>query len=174
MTGSASYAGTITSGDLDIWAFTACTGDPINLQLNTTNFDGWLELFGSNGALLKTTGGGTVSSIAYTATNCGTFTVLVSSWFTEGTGTYGLTANGLSDALRLCAPVISGTRLTVNGVGGNPGTNFILYSSTNVAKALGLWTPVLTNQFDKSGVLTYTNAYDPASKQLYFRFIEQE
>jgi hypothetical protein len=76
--------------------------------------------------------------------------------------------------LRLCRPVISGTRLTVNGVAGNPGTNFILYSSTNVAKALGLWTPVLTNQFDKSGVLTYTNTYDPASKQLYFRFLEQE
>jgi hypothetical protein len=174
MNGSANYAGTITSGDLDIWAFTACTGDPINLQLNTTNFDGWLQLFGPNGALLKTTGGGTVSSIAYTATNCGTFTVLVSSWLTEGAGTYGLIANGLSDALRLCAPVISGAHLTVNGVGGDPGTNFILYSSTNVAKALGLWTPVLTNQFDQFGVLTYTNSYDPVSKQLYFRFIEQE
>jgi hypothetical protein len=46
MTGNASYPGTITLGDLDIWAFTACTGDLINLRLNTTNFDGWLELFG--------------------------------------------------------------------------------------------------------------------------------
>ena len=174
MTGSANYAGTITSGDLDTWAFTACTGDSINLQLNTTNFDGWLELFGSNGALLRTTGGGTVSSIAYTATNCGTFTVLVSSWSSEGAGTYGLMVNGLADSLRLCLPVISGGRLTLNGIGGNPGTNFVLYSSTNVTKAFGLWTPVLSNKFDSLGVLTYTNTYDPASKQLYFRFIEQE
>ena len=40
MSGGTTYAGTITLGDQDIWSFTACTGDSINLQLNTTNFDG--------------------------------------------------------------------------------------------------------------------------------------
>jgi hypothetical protein len=173
MTGSAHYAGTINVGDLDIWAFTACTSDAINLQLNTTNFDGWIELFGPNGGLLKMAGGSTVSSIAYAATNCGTFTVLVSSWNSGGTGTYGLTANGLEDAMRVCFPVISGANLTVNGVGGDPGATFILYSATNIATPFGLWTPVLTNQFDPFGVFGYTNGYDPALKQQYFRFLEQ-
>jgi hypothetical protein len=46
-----------------------------------------------------------------------------------------------------------------------------LYSTTNVAKPLGLWTPVMTNQFDQFGVLTYTNVYDPALRQEYFRFL---
>jgi hypothetical protein len=171
MTGTASYPGTITLGDLDLWAFTACTGDTINLVLNTTNFNGYLELYGPNGGLLKSAGNSTLLSLADKATNCGTFTVLVSSWFTGGTGTYGLTANGLIDDMRLCAPVISGTNLTLNGVGGPSGAGFVLYSTTNLATAWGLWTPVLTNHFDRFGVLTYTNGSNPVPQQKYFRFV---
>jgi hypothetical protein len=171
MTGSPSYPGTITLGDQDMFSFTACTGDSINLQLNTTNFDGWLQLFGSNGGLLKTSGGSTVSSIAYTATNCGTFTVLVSSWFSGGTGTYGLTVNGLEDTMRVCFPVISGASLTVNGVGGPTNAVFVLYSTTNIATPFGLWTPILTNHFDQFGVFNSTNVYNPALPHEYFRFV---
>ena len=172
MTGAASYAGTVNLGDLDVWTFTACTGDLISLRLNTTNFEGNLNLYGPNGALLKTAGGNSTTwSLTYTATNCGSFAVLVSSYYPEGTGTYGLTANGLSYGLRLCSPVISGARLTLNGVGGSSGTNFVLYSSTNVANPFDLWTPVLSNHFDQFGVLTYTNLYRPASGQQYFRFV---
>ncbi|HVM48797.1 MAG TPA: hypothetical protein VMU04_12270 [Candidatus Acidoferrum sp.] len=175
MTGAGKYTGALSLGDLDLWAFTACAGDSISIQLNSTNFQGNLRLYGPTGALLKTAGGdSTIWNLAYTATNCGTFGVLVSSYYLANTGTYGLTVNGLSDTLRLCLPVISGGRLTLNGIGGDPGTNFVLYSSTNVAESFGLWTPVLTNQFDPFGVLTYTNTYDPASRQLYFRFIEME
>jgi hypothetical protein len=171
MTGSASYAGTITLGDQDIWAFTACTGDSINLELKTTNFDGNLDLYGSNGTLLKTAASGTDAVLDYTATNCGTFTVLVSSYSSGGTGTYVLTDNGLADTLRVCHPVISGASLTVNGVGGSSGATFILYSTTNVATPFGLWTPVLTNQFDQFGVFGYTNIYIPAQRQQFFRFL---
>jgi hypothetical protein len=172
MTGAASYAGTLNLGDLDMWTFTACTGDLISLRLNSTNFEGNLDLYGPTGALLKTAGGNAATwSIAYTATNCGAFGVLVSSYYTEGTGTYGLTANGLSYELRLCSPVISSARLTLNGVGGSSGTNFILYSSTNVADPFDLWTPVLSNRFDQFGVLTYTNLYSPGLSQQYFRFV---
>jgi hypothetical protein len=153
-----------------MWSFTACQGDSINLQLNTTNFNGYLELYGPNGALLKTSGNSTVSSIAYTATNCGTFTVLVSSWYINGTGTYGLTANGLSDAMKVCPPIVSGASLTVNGVGGPTNAGFVLYSATNIATPFGLWTPVLTNQFDQFGVFGYTNIYNPAQHQQFYRF----
>jgi hypothetical protein len=173
MTGAASYAGTLNLGDLDVWTFTACIGDTISLRLNSTNFQGNLDLYGPNGALLKAAGGNaTTWSIAYTATNCGAFGVLVSSYYAGGIGTYGLTVNGLSGGLKLCPPVISAARLTVNGIGGDPGATFFLSSTTNVALPLGLWTPVLTNQFDRFGVLTYTNAYNPALPQQYFRFLE--
>jgi hypothetical protein len=173
MTGSASYAGMITLGDQDMFLFTACTGDLIALGLKTTNFDGKLELYGSNGALLKSTVGNTSLSIAYTATNCGNFTVLVSSYDVNGadTGTYGLTVNGLINDLRLCFPVIFSTNLTLNGVGGTNGVGFKLYSTTNIATPWALWTPVLTNQFDQFGVFSYTNIYNPGMKQQFFRFL---
>ena len=103
MAGVAQYYGTITLGDLDIWAFTACTGDSISLRLNPTNFTGNLNLYGPNGALLNTAASATAAEINYITTNCGTFTVLVSSDSLGGTGTYGLTANGLSDELRVWA-----------------------------------------------------------------------
>ena len=97
--------------------------------------------------------------------------MLVSSYSVGGTGTYGFTANGLSDEIRECLPKISGTNFVFNEVGGNTNANasFILYSTTNVATPLGLWIPVLTNQFDQFGVFGYTNGYNPALKQQYFR-----
>ncbi len=73
-----------------MWTFTANTGDSINLRLGTTSFNGKLQLYGPNGALLVTVGanGYTDDLIAYTATNSGTFTVLVSAGYGDGTGTY--------------------------------------------------------------------------------------
>ena len=173
MTGAASYAGTLNLGDLDMWTFTACTGDIISLRLNTTNFEGTLSLYGPNGALLKAAGGNAATwSLAYTATNCGAFGVLVSSYYTEGTGTYGLTVNGLSTGLKVCPPITKGSTLTLNGIGGETNATFVLYTTTNVIMPLGLWAPILTNEFDRFGVFTYTNVYNPALQQEYFRFIE--
>jgi hypothetical protein len=174
LTGSANYTGTINIADLDPWRFTACAGDIISLQLNTTNFYGNLGLYGPSGALLKTIGGNTTLNLSYLATNCGTFGVLVSSYYAGGTGTYGLTAAGLTYGPKLCRPVIAGTQLTLNGVGGDPAAAFTLYSTTNVALPFSLWTHILTNLFDPFGVLTYTNAYNPAARQLYYRFIEMK
>ena len=173
MTNGGPFAGTITLADEDLWAFTACTGDSIILRLNSTNFTGNMDLYGPTGALLKTAASATVAGIDYSATNCGTFIVLVTSYFSGGTGTYGLTANGLSYGLRVCPPVIRGQTLTVNGVGGVTNAAFILYTTTNVATSLDLWTPILTNRFDQFGVFTYTNVYNPAQRQQYFRFVEQ-
>ena len=92
MTNGGNYDGTITLGDLDMFTFTANTGDSINLRLGTTNFAGRLQLYGPNGALLEAVGGYPVKDdlIAYTATNSGTFTVLVSDGYGGETGTYEL------------------------------------------------------------------------------------
>ena len=88
------HSGIITTNDpSDSWTFSANAGDSINLRLGTTNFSGKLQLFGPNGALLETVGSYPVNDdlIAYTATNSGTFTVLVSDVYGGETGTYGLT-----------------------------------------------------------------------------------
>ena len=55
-----------------------------------------LQLYGPNATLLEAVGSYPVRDdlIAYTATNSGTFTVLVSDGYGGGTGTYGLTSTG--------------------------------------------------------------------------------
>ena len=88
MTNGGNYAGTITLGDLDLWSFTATAGDNIVLRLGTTSFDGDLSLYGPNGALLTTAVSGTDAELDFTATNSGTFTALVRSFSSGGTGTY--------------------------------------------------------------------------------------
>jgi hypothetical protein len=173
MTNGGNYTGTITLGDLDMYACTACKGDVINLELKTTNFFGSLQLYGPNGALLETAGAYPVRDdlIAYTATNCGTFTVLVSDVYGGETGIYGLTANGISDVLKLLPPIISGTNLILKGVGGTTNTTVVLYSTTNLTTPWGLWTPVLTNHFGQFREFNYTNVNHPAAPGEYFRFV---
>ena len=173
MTNGGNFTGTISLGDLDMWTFTAHTGDAVNLELKTTNFFGKLQLYGPNGALLETVGAFAVKDdlLAYTATNSGAFTVLVSDVYGGSTGAYGLTANGIFDVLKLFSPVISGTNLMLKGVGGTTNATFILYSTTNITTPWGLWTPVLTNHFDQFRAFNYTNGYNPAQSQKYFRFV---
>ena len=173
MTNGGNYTGTISLGDLDMYACAACKGDVINLELKTTNFIGYLQLYGPNGALLQSVGGFPVTDdlIAYTATNCGTFTMLVSDGYGGGTGTYGLTANGIFDALSLAPPVIAGTNLILTGVGGTTNASLVLYSTTNLATPWGLWTPVLTNHFDQIRAFHYTNVNLPATPGKCFRFV---
>jgi len=169
MTGSGSYNGHIAVGDLDIWVFTACKGDAINLQLYTTNFNGNLHLYGPTGALLAKSDGATADTIAYTATNSGAFTVLVSSFFIDGTGDYQLNGNGLADGLKLCVPTIAGTNGNLGGVGGFVNAPFVLFTHTNVSASFALWTPILTNVFDSFGVFSHTNLFNPADPQRFFR-----
>jgi hypothetical protein len=169
MTNGGSYTGAITLGDLDMYSCQACKGDVINLELKSTNFIGKLQLYGPNGALLDAVGGYPITDdvLTYTATNCGTFTVVVSDGYSEEAGTYGLTANGIFDGLSLSPPVISGTNIVVSGAGGTTNTSAVLYSSTNFT----LWAPVLTNHFDLSRKFHYTNLYQPGSPMEFFKFI---
>ncbi len=174
MTGAGQYTGTINRGEENMFSFTACQNDLISLQLNTTNFYGMLQLYGTNGALLSSATDNTHDVIAYKATNCGTFTVLVSS-SDDGdlyAGTYGLTANELINELKVCPPIISGSSLTVDGVGGAAGAGFVLYSTTNVATPFTNWKPIFTNQFNPSGVFNYNTVYNPALPHEYFLFVE--
>lgn len=144
------------------------------MRLRTTNFVGKLQLYGPNGALLQAVGSYPQKDdlIAYTATNSGTFTVLVSDASGGGAGTYGLTSSGIFGALSLSSPVVvSDTNLIVQGVGGTTNASFVLYSTTNLMTPWGLWTPMLTNHFDQFGRFNYTNVNYPATPEEYFRFV---
>src|ERR1035441_8959642 len=81
--------GTIfTNTTADSYTFTANTGDNVVLRLGTTGFDGNMNLYGPTGAFLKTAASGTDAELDLTATNSGTFTVQVSSYYAGGAGTY--------------------------------------------------------------------------------------
>ena len=138
----------------------------------TNTFDPWVRLYGPNGLLIGSSFGTTFAEVSLTSTNRGSFLVLISNNpynNAAGSGTYALTANGLSDGFKTCVPVITGTIVDVGGVGGTPGTDGVLFTSTNVATHFELWTPILTKAFDPFGVFTYTNKFNPAEQQRYFR-----
>jgi hypothetical protein len=178
LTGATGYNGNITVGAIEPWTFTICAGDYIVVRadvLSSTNqFDCWVRLYGPNGALLGSDAGTTFGEVALRATNSGTFLVVIGNNPYDsdlGSGTYLLTANGLSDGFKTCAPFIAGSSLNVGGVGGTPGTNAVLLTTTNITTPAALWTPLLTNSFDQFGVFAYTNAFNPNEAQRYFRLL---
>ncbi len=69
------------------WSFSANTGDNLVLRLDTTNFAAVLSVYSPNGALLSTGGGEDILSILV-ATNAGTFTAVVTSYFPGDAGSY--------------------------------------------------------------------------------------
>jgi trimeric autotransporter adhesin len=172
-------AGVISFGDLDVYAFTTCKGETISLKLDelidSGSFFPWLRLYGPDGALLKSVSGATTAQINLTATNSGTFFAIVSdgNGALSGIGTYRLTSNGLSDEMRLCLPIVSGTSVKLAGVGGVPSATYVLFTQTNVATPAASWAPIRTNQFDSLGVFQYTNVFNPSERERYFRFLEQ-
>jgi len=179
LTSGVEALGTIQVGDLDLWRFVACRGDYIDLridQLSQTNyFNPWLRLYNPGGILIADSGSGNANvaeELALTATNSGVFTILVSDTGYGGfggSGTYRLSSNGLFDGLRACLPIISGTNVSLGGVGGISNATYVLFTHTNVSTPLAQWMPIRTNQFDANGVFSYTNLYNPAEKQRYFR-----
>src|ERR1035437_1991244 len=103
------YDGTILLGQTNTWTFSANVGDRIVLRgaalTNTNNFEPWLRIYNPAGVLIADSGvNGTVSveELALTATNSGTFTVLMTDINYGdfiGTGTYRLYVAHLPGAL---------------------------------------------------------------------------
>jgi RHS repeat-associated protein len=82
-------AGTISAGDLQAWSLGASSGESVVVRVGMLSssgvFDPWLRLYWPDGQLVGSVdpGSGPVAEVAITATNSGTFTVLV------GDGSYG-------------------------------------------------------------------------------------
>jgi predicted secreted protein len=98
LTNGALHTGTIVEGDLDVWTFTANTGDRIALSageiVDNDDLRPWLRLYAPNGAVLGSSSGTDVASIdSVLAPVAGTYLVLVASFDSgfDGTGTYRLT-----------------------------------------------------------------------------------
>jgi hypothetical protein len=86
--------GTMLLGDLDVWSFNANAGDGLMIRMGTTNFSPWIRLYGPNGALVQEAGsanGGVRDTyMTLSATNSGTYTVVVSAAFVDQFGGYSL------------------------------------------------------------------------------------
>ena len=98
------------------------------MRLGTTGYNGKLQLYGPTGALLDTAQATTDDLIAYTATNSGTFTALVSSYDIAGTGTYVLHLAQFPEAF-----------VVPSGDQGGPLTNGGNHAGTNTLGDLDMW-----------------------------------
>jgi hypothetical protein len=65
---------------------------------------------------------------------------------------------------------LSGTNLIFNGIGGSPGSNYVMLASTNLTIPLTNWLALFTNTFDGSGQFHYTNNVNLAKPQQFFIF----
>src|SRR5437879_11523516 len=84
--------GAITANGTDTWTFTANAGDNIELTcvLRTGSFNPWMRLYGPNSVFLTDARSRPETRIFFQATNSGTFTVLVGSYYAGDSGTYRL------------------------------------------------------------------------------------
>ena len=168
------YTGTISNGDLDVWTFNACEGAGLNLRVDelpgAIRFDPTLRLYAPNGTLLANVSGATTAQINLTAPALGGYTLIVGDTLVAGdtganTGTYQLTGIGIWTDFILCKPLINGTNLIIQSVGGPAGSNYVLLTATNVASPLNTWTPIRTNQFGTFGEFYVTNLFSPTIPQ---------
>jgi hypothetical protein len=176
LNGTDTYDGTMNIADLDVWSFTLCAGELILLRMDELTANSslypYLRLYGRDGTLIKSDFGASTAQINMVATNSGTFTVVAANkeenFSNGGNGAYRLTVNGLSDDLRLCDPKISGTNVTLSGVGGVSGAEFTVLTSPLVEAPLATWSALFTNQFDLYGTFTRTNPFIRAEPNRFY------
>ena len=177
LNGAETHDGMLDVGDLDVFYFTACVGDPISVRMDElvsgSSLTPFLRLYGRNGVLIRSAFGTATAQVTAQATNHGTFTLVAGDFSSAfaGSGAFRLTLNGLSAGLKLCVPSVasSGSNITLTGIGGHPGATFVVHTHTNLLEPAALWAPILTNQFDLFGVLTVTNVFDRLERERYFR-----
>lgn len=177
MTNAFQHVGTNDLGDLDVWSFQVCRVSFVSLTCEELtdggSFAPHLRLYGADGALVATAQNNSLAAINFQPANSGRFTLLVDDGNLNSTGTYRLTGSGLVEGgLRFCPLLVSGGILDVAATGGSPGSNGVLYASTNLSPTV-VWSPLWTNQFGQDGLFQYTNTFNPNDPQHYF-LLEQQ
>ncbi|MCU0786470.1 MAG: hypothetical protein MUF81_20985, partial [Verrucomicrobia bacterium] len=132
------HTGTISpAGDSDSWTFDATAGDAIVVrvgELANLAFAPKIQLFSPTATLLGTSATTVGAEIAITATNSGTFTVVVSDNAGTQTNSYRLTLAKTGAAVAV-AP----------GDEGGPMTNGLMHTGTINVGDLDVWTVAATN-----------------------------
>jgi hypothetical protein len=175
MTNGMTHAGFISAGDLDMWSFNLCAGDAFDLQITElpggTSFEPALRLYAPNGALTLSTNGTNAAQISGTAPSTGRYALLLADNDTtdSGAGPYELMGTGIYSGLSLCSPLLQGTNLILQAVGGHAGSNCVLLTSTNVTLAMQDWVVIKTNSFSVYGECQMTNLFQQSSGQHFFR-----
>src|SRR5258706_147614 len=135
LTTGLTHTGTISpAGDSDTWTFSANAGEPIIIRVGemtqTNNFTPRIRLFNPLGTLQASASSSVAAEVAVTATNTGTFTVIVDdSIGTVATGTYRLTLANPPDAVSISP-----------GDEGGPMTNGVMHTGVIDVGDLDLWT----------------------------------
>src|SRR2546427_128910 len=107
------FDGTIQLNQTNTWTFSATTGNRFVVRIGgltaTNYFNPWLRIYNPNGVLIADSGVGSIDvavELAVTATNSGTYTVLVSDGnygAFGGAGAYRLNLHRISGGARLSA-----------------------------------------------------------------------
>ena len=133
MTNGWTHSGTIETGDMDLWSFTANAGDSIQVRVGETGgttFTPALYLYGPTGALLDSLSGSAATEVSFRATNNGTFLVLV----TDLTGGYAGSGSYRLTLAKTGSPIVISS-----GDEGGPLTNGVIHTGTIDLGDLDVW-----------------------------------
>lgn len=116
---------------------------------------------------------GTTFSLFSSASNTGTFSSLglpaaVSWQASYGTTNFTLVAGNAKPQFGKYTRL--GTNLIFSGLGGSPGSNYVVLTSTNPMLPLTSWTALTTNVFNSAGDFAFTNAINPGKPRQFFMF----
>lgn len=177
MTGLTNYNGNIDVGGMAVWEFTACAGQQVTLGVTElvsgSTLTPWIRLYSWDGSLLKSASGAGGAQISVVTPGSGTYTVVVSdvSSFYTGSGTFGLSVNGLATGLKICPEGADSQYAYVTVTGADPGNGFTLLTTTNVDTPPQLWEQIPASQFDVNNNVNYTNPVTPAgTSRRFFRW----
>jgi hypothetical protein len=159
LTNGYTHQGTISPvGDSDTWTFSAAIGDRIVIRVGeitqTGSFTPRIRLQNPSAVQIASAQNATAAEIAVTATNTGTFTLIVDDAGGVATGTY-----------RLTLAKSPGDIFVAPGDEGGPLTNGVTYEGNNLPPGdLDVWS-FSANAEDsfviKAGQMSDTNNFDP-------------
>src|SRR5262249_40007672 len=131
--------GSIDVGDLDMWSFTADSGDGIVVRVGEVsdngNFEPWVRLYGPTGVLLGNSAGDLAAEVAVTAAASGTYIVVVG----DGNLAHSGDSLGNTGSYRLHLATSAGTVTAARGGGGGDLVNGGITPGTIHRGDLDLW-----------------------------------
>ena len=166
----------LSSGSLNVVLNSATNYGSFIISTNYPNIVGNADLAGAFNATLNTgyvpTNGTTFNVLSY-GSFTGSFTSLGLPSAVSWQSTYGSTNLTLlvgSPKPQFGTFNLSGTNLIFNGLGGPPGSNYVVLVSTNLTIPLANWSALITNTFDGNGQFHYTNPVSPSKPRQFFIF----